>query len=293
MKTLRYKIESAGLYLLMSVFRILPPKTASGLGAWIGRSIGPRLGVNKSARRNLNLALPDENPDPLIRNMWDHLGRVLGEYPHLEYLAKHNMILKGEENLEPVLKAGKGGILIGGHFGNWELPSIFLHIKYGIRANITYRALNNPGADKLLQRFRTRRGKIRAIPKNRKAGITMMKALRNKEYIGILIDQKYNEGLAVPFFSLPAMTNPVAVQLAQKFEVPLVPLACRRIDENRFEIEFYPPICLFEPNGKPRPVDAVISDAHTLLESWIRRHPEQWLWLHKRWDSKNQKGQNG
>lgn len=111
----------------------------------------------------------------------------------------------------------------------------------------------------------------------------MMETIKQGGILGILIDQKYNQGLNVPFFGHPAMTNPFFVQLAQKYGAPLVPIRGIRLENGGFCLKIYPPVPTLEDNGTPRPIENVIQQAHTLLAGWIREKPEQWLWLHRRW----------
>ena len=115
----------------------------------------------------------------------------------------------------------------------------------------------------------------------------MMAALKQGRVLGMLIDQKYNEGLAVPFFGQPAMTNPVFVQMAQRYNGFLIPARAERLGGAHFRLTLHPPLALADQAGHPRTAEDVLAEAHRLLEEWIRERPEQWLWIHKRWDSKN------
>ena len=106
----------------------------------------------------------------------------------------------------------------------------------------------------------------------------MLKSLISGNSLALLGDQKYNEGVCVPFFGHDAMTNPAFVQFAQKFDLPLIPAQCIRMNGANFKIKAHPPIATQNRN-----VEDIISDYHALLEGWITERPEQWLWLHKRW----------
>ena len=126
-------------------------------------------------------------------------------------------------------------------------------------------------------------GQISGHSKSSAGGKGLMKSLKSGHCAGILIDQKYNEGLSIPFFGIEAMTNPVFVQLAQKYKCALVPIRNERLEGTNFRLNVYEPIEIFDSNDAPRPIEDVIKDAHALLESWITERPEQWLWLHRRW----------
>lgn len=288
-KKLSYAAQGFILAILMLVFRILPLDAASALGGWTGRTIGPRLGATKKAYKNLALVfpeMPESEKKKIVLGMWDNIGRVISEYPHLEKIGAERLTLINEPNVKNVLEAKKGGIFFSAHIGNWETHIPGMLARYGVTASLTYRALNNPAADKILRHYRTLNGKIPAFPKVRETGRTLITELKAGRFLAILIDQKYNEGIAVNFFGRPAMTNPAFVQLAQRYDAPLVPVRCKRIKGSHFEIIAHDPLTLKDANGKNLPVEQVIAQAHKILESWIQDSPDQWLWLHRRWNSK-------
>jgi len=288
MKKIRYAFEAVFLYLIFAIFKYLPAKTASNIGGWIGRVIGPRLAASRKAHKHILMAMPEisnERANEIVRGMWENLGRVIAEYPHLEKISRYYTTFENEERLLSLLeKEDQPLIFIGGHLSNWEINSIALLTHHNRSVDATYRAPNNPWVARLLDHARTLGGRLKAYPKSTESGRKIMQALKQGHALGILIDQKYNEGINVPFFNLPAMTNPVAVLLCQRYRCPLVPVKnIRGKDGCSFRIITYPPLDLFNEDGSPRPAEDVIKEAHALLEAWIREHPEQWLWLHHRW----------
>lgn len=287
-KNIMYLIEGALLSVLMLVFRLLPLDAASALGGWTGRTIGPRLGVSKRCARHLGYAFPgmdDNEKRRVILEMWDNLGRVIGEYPHLKKIGAERLTVHNEDIITSALAGGVGGIFFSGHVANWETHVPGMLARYGVTAALTYRHLNNPYADTILKKFRTLRGTIKAFPKTRESGKLLIGEIKNKNFLAILIDQKYNEGVSAPFFGRPAMTNPVFIQLAQKYKCPLIPVQCRRLKGAHFEITAYEPLTLTDAEGKNIPAADVAAAANAILEVWIRQAPGQWLWLHRRWDS--------
>jgi KDO2-lipid IV(A) lauroyltransferase len=274
------------LKLLFLFFRILPPETASNIGGAIGRTIGPRLAASRKALRNLQRAMPDMPPErqhEVITGMWSNLGRIMAEYAHLATHARDNTTIENVEYLQMLKDKGQNAIFFGAHFGNWELNAPAVVLQYDADVDVSYRAPNNPWVDKMLMKARSMNGQINGYAKSREGGKSMMGAIKGGSSLGILIDQKYNEGLSVPFFGIEAMTNPFFVQLAQKYKCALVPIRNTRLDGARFRLNIFEPIAVFDEDDKPRPVEDVIKDAHALLEGWIIEHPEQWLWLHRRW----------
>lgn len=289
MKKARYMIEGALCALLFLMFRILPLDMASGLGGFLGRTIGARLATSRKALRNLEGAMPELSEDErkaIIAQMWDNLGRVVAEYPHLKTIVTKRITVENPDIFES-LKDGqyKNAIFIGGHLGNWEIWAAAALLVYGIKVDITYRAPNNPYVDRLIHHYRSIGGKITAYPKSREGGRKIMNAIKDGRNIAILYDQKYNEGQAVPFFGKPAMTNPIAFQLAQKYGLPLVPGQCIRTKGAHFILKMYPSLPTHDTSGAAIPLEIIMREANLMLEGWIRGNPGQWLWLHKRWDS--------
>ena len=288
MKQFRYLLEACVLYVFYYLCRILPVDAASGLGGWLGRTIGPRLAASRKALRHLEQALPElseEQRRRTVRDMWDNLGRVLAEYPHLETIGRERTTFINKHILEDLCAKGGPAVFIGGHLANWEVSSAALLTQLGHPVDLTYRAVNNPFADALLRRARTLNGKLRAFPKSRESGKHILRTVKEGRFLGILIDQKYNEGVAVPFFGRPAMTNPIFVQLGQKYDCPIVPVCGKRLKGAHFEIHIAEPLSVFSEDGNPLPVEKIIENAHLYLENRIREEPGQWIWLHRRWPS--------
>lgn len=279
LKKIRYTLEAFVLFLFLIISKLLPVEWASELGGWIGRNIGPRLAASRKAITNIKLALPDKTEKEIqiiIKGMWDNLGRVMMEYPHLEKIGRDYTKIQGLDILERY--RDKPAILLSGHLANWEScpPTLFKQGQFN--ASPIYRAPNNPFSDKMLQWARTLGGKIKTIPKSRTGTRHIVKALSDGIFVGFVIDQKYNEGIAVDFFGYPAMTSPIFTQLAEKFKCPVIPIRIERTEKCNFKITIEEP--LETQNKKP---EEIIANMHMLLENWISEKPEQWLWLHRRW----------
>lgn len=289
LKTIRYACEAAFLYALFFFFGALPPETASNLGGWLGRNIGTRLAASRKARANIKLALPDVDQDTqnrIIKGMWENLGRVIAEYPHLERISHDYTSVEGTDILDQIAQHNLPAVFFGAHIANWEINGAASVTRFKRPIELTYRKPNNPWTAALLHKARTLNGRIKAHPKSRDSGRQIIQTLKDGGTLGILIDQKYNEGVEVAFFDAPAMTNPIFVQLCQKYRCPLIPVRTIREESCNFRLIAYPPLALFDSEGKALPVEDVIRQAHDILESWIREKPEQWLWLHRRWKSK-------
>lgn len=283
MKKLRYLIEAIFIWLAFALFRILPVDAASATGGWIGRTIGPRLGASKKARKNLEGAFPEKTPaeiDEVIRGMWDNLGRVMAEYPHLSAIVSMRCETRGLEHLS-MLDKNAPCVVIGAHLANWELLPFFFNAQADVDFSAIYREPNNPYVARILEKCRHMDDKVTYIAKSPRGVRDMVRTLKNGRWLANLIDQKYNRGLPVPFFGRPAMTSPAFLQLARTHDAPILPFQIERLSGCRFRITIHPP---FRLDG--RDDETALRDCYAMLEGWIRQNPAQWLWLHRRWDSK-------
>lgn len=280
MKTFRYICEAALVYALMGVFKILPAERASALGGWIGRNVAYKFSVTRKAKRHIanSLHTDDIETSRIAKNMWDNLGRLFAEYPHLPELYMTGTELTGIENLGTLpLKKNTPAIFFSGHLANWEISAPSLR-QQNIDVDLIYRAPNNPYVKKILDQCRSMDGTLRTYSKSAQGMRQVMAALKQGRRIGILIDQKYNQGVEVPFFGQPAMTSLAFIQLAKKFNCPLIPVQVERLGPTaKFRVTIHPPLDLTKDD------DSLITEAHTLLENWIKNAPTNWLWVHKRW----------
>ncbi len=291
MKKIKYIVEYIVLKMFFSVSLALGVEKASALGGWVGRLVGPRLAASRKAIANLKAAMPDLDDQQcrkVITEMWDNLGRVMGEYPHLTEIARDRTQIVNLDRVKIIGTDNQPGIVIAGHLANWEVAGPAAYVQGGFELDLVYRAPNNPWADTLLKKSRQIAPELRAMPKSQSGARDIMRSLKDGRHIGILIDQKYNEGIPALFFGRPAMTSPAFVQLAQKFKCPLVMARLERLDGPNFRITTVDIPCV-DASGQNLPVEAVIATAHKHLEDWIRDRPGQWLWLHRRWSERAEK----
>lgn len=288
MKTARYLLEAVLLHILMFFFRILPLDTASHVGGWLGRNIGSQLAASRKATRQIAEYMPNVDADAVTRDMWENLGRLIAEYPHIPEIGRKRVTIENDDILQSYINIGQPCMFFSAHMGNWEIPPASLLLQYGQTVDITYRAPNNPWVDKALLKMRSLNGRIQAYAKSRAGAQKMLQALRDHHMMCFLIDQKYNEGVAVPFFGKPAMTNPAFVMMARKYNYPLIPIQIIREKGAHFRLIVHEPLNI----SKERSVEEIINEAHRLLEEWIAKRPAQWLWLHRRWDSLKLKEEN-
>lgn len=282
-----HPLQGLAGHLFFALIRLLPIAAASGLGGWIGRAFGPRAGVSNRARRNLRRAFPDmpeSEIETIISDMWDNLGRTVMEYPLLArikvYTDDAHVEVVGAEHLDNLRDDAKPGIFFSGHLANWEIPAISI-TKRGLKSHLVYRAPNNPYVNDLFRRRHLNDGTL--IPKGPSGARLALKALTDGGHLGMLVDQKMNDGIAAPLFGNDAMTAPALAQLALKFDCPVVPVRCERLGGVKFRITCYPPLDLAPSEDRQADVLRITTEVNSILEDWIRQRPAQWLWLHNRW----------
>jgi len=284
LRNLRHGAEALGAYAGWALFAVLPLDWASALGGWLARTVGHHLKVNLLARRNLHQIFPKMSEEELTRTMaevWDKLGRVVGEFPHLKQITAQRLEIIGAEYVEAMRTDGKPGILISAHFGGWELSGpIAQHL--GLPVHVIYRAANNPWVENL---FRKGRG-IAAesfIAKGSPGARKALRVLSDGGHLGMLVDQKMNDGISVPFLGREAMTAPAVAHFALKYHCPVVPGRIERLQGAHFRVTFEPPIIQTETGNRDHDARAMMLAINEMIERWVRQKPGQWLWLHQRW----------
>lgn len=291
MKNVRYAIEAALVYIFFIFFRMIGLDAASACGGWIGRTVGPHLAASRKAFENLRRAMPERSESErraIVKGMWDNLGRVIAEYPHLEKIGRERVELPERALLDRLREDGMPAIVATAHMANWEVAVPAMLLQGNLPTDMVARVPNNPMTARILERARTLNGRLRVINKSKSSVRQLLESMKKGGHIAMLVDQKYNEGVAVPFFGSPAMTSTAFVQLCQKFKCPLVFGRLERLGGARFRLTpCDPPLTLFDAAGAHLPAETVIAEAHTRLEKWIRERPEQWLWLHRRWPRGN------
>jgi len=287
-RRLLYLAEGAGAVVIYALFRALPLDAASALGGFLGRGIGQRLAVSRRALRNLTRAMPEIGEAEgwrVICGMWDNLGRVIAEYPHLGkyhcYSGDGRIEMRGAENIRAQGAPGKRAIFFSGHFGNWEVPTLAV-TQAGLQVAEIYRAANNPIVDRLVNHARSVVGSELA-PKGSIAARRMIAAMRGGRSIAMLVHQKMNDAIAVPFFGRDAMTAPALARLALRFECAVVPVRVDRLEGARFRITAEPPLELPKSGDAEADTLAIMTRVNQVLERWIRERPDHWFWIHRRW----------
>ena len=283
-KKIIYFIEGVGLLLIFIFLRILPLNISSFLMGKLASLIGPKLGVTKKAYNNIKNVMPEKSENEIkkiIKDMWENLGKVVGEYPHLSKLdpEKNNKIrVYGKKNLLLIKKTKTPAIFFSGHLANWEISPI-ASIKNGVPVLSIFRRPNNPIVNFLIKYLRSN---LPMAPKGKEGAKQLIYSLKKGISIGLVIDQKMNDGIKVPFFNKPAMTSDALAQLCLRIKSLVVPVEVERIKNTNFKITFHDPLKITK-NGKSKTPVQIMTEVNLIMEKWIRKNPGQWLWLHRRW----------
>jgi len=288
---MQFQLEAWLVRAALALLRRLGPVAASNLGGAVARTIGPWLPVSRVADANLRAALPEiDNAarQRVIRGVWDNLGRTTAELPHVAALRATatgpGWEIDGAEIARRMAAHPGPVILISAHTGNWEiLPAI--GAAFGMRMAMFYRAARNPLVDRITVDLRNRAagGAMPQFPKGAAGARAAFGFLRDGGVLGLLVDQKMNDGIAVPFFGRTAMTASAAAAYALRFDCPVLPVHVERIGPARLRIVCDEPIIACPTGDRQADILTMTTEMNACVERWVRARPEQWLWLHRRW----------
>jgi KDO2-lipid IV(A) lauroyltransferase len=266
---------------------MLPIDVASAVAGWTIEIVGPFTGAHHIADRNIRTALPELTDDErrgVLRAMWNNMGRIAGEYVHLKCLAESPTRVQIDDPQGLFARAASertGALVLSAHFGNWEIFCL-----PGCRAGATqfdvYRAANNPGVDRLLKHARSDLTRGGLIAKGPAAMRESVSCLRKGHYVGMLVDQKINEGISVEFFGRKAMTTRAPALLAYRLGCPIFVVLVERIRGARFVIHVHE-MNVERSGNLGDDVERTTRDINAVLEAAIRAKPEMWMWVHRRW----------
>jgi Kdo2-lipid IVA lauroyltransferase/acyltransferase len=269
-------------------------RAANFIGAAM-RRLGPLLPEHRIGRANLRAAFPEKSDaeiEGILAGVWDNLGRVVAEFVHLDELRvaaspcdDPNAIVLEPAMLERcrrVIGSGRASLGFACHTANWEVSALIAKL-LGAESAVLYRRQNLRAVSDAVIKLRA--GVMgQMIPSGLDAPVRLARLVQEGVTVGMLVDQHYTKGVDVTFFGRPCKANPLIALLARQLECPIYGVRIIRLpDRNRFGGD------LTEPITPPRDADGRIDVQATMqaitnvVEGWVREHPEQWLWLHRRW----------
>ena len=238
---------------------------------------------------NLRRAFPEKSEEEILRiarGVYRNLGIVAAEFFDIPRLTLSNIgkliDAEGLENCRQALSKGRGVLLFGAHFGNWELEAVTVSLLIK-NAVVIYRPLDSSLLDHLILRVRSATGNT-PLPKDR-AMRPMLRSLKRNEMLGILIDQNAacHEGVFVDYFGHPACTTDGLALLALHTEAPVFPAYMARLPDGRYRLVIGPEVEIIRTGNREADVFANTQRFTKIIEETVRRYPDQWLWVHQRW----------
>lgn len=292
MNNLTENIILAAITFFTRLFGLIPRKIGFQTGIVIGRLLYKTNGrFRKIAIENLCNAYPEKTESEIkkiARRVFENLGKIVYEVCWSTNLNNAELFshfkIHGMQNIRKAYKKGKGVLVLTAHFGNWELLTVVGKL-IGYPFSIVYRPLDSKSLERFIVKTRTRFGGV-MIPKKR-AFRKILKSLDRKEMVALLMDQNvaWREGVFAPFFQLPACTNKGLAMLALKTDAPVIPMFLLR-EKKGYKGIILPEIPLVRTGDKTKDIEVNTSAYNQVIESVVRQHPEQWFWVHRRWNTK-------
>lgn len=288
-------MEAAAVRMVFAALRLFPLRMSMAIGRGIGRAVSrmvPRL--RKTAERNLEIAMPELTEDrrrEIIAGTYGSLGRQLGFVAHFPMFKPEDIrdlveVVGKNENFDPAFEEGRGVLFFTGHFGSWEVFSL-LPAAFGYEMNILVRRIDNPLVEGLIDSLRTRFGTV-TLGK-RQSGRRLYRILEKGGLLGILADlnAQHRDGVFVDFFGVPASTTKSMAKIALKTRTVVLPaFAVWEKDKRRYVVYLEPPIDYEVTDDREKDIQELTRKITEAVERFVRKYPEQWLWIHKRWNTR-------
>ena len=293
-------VGSLAVALLKGLRHIDPDRMADFTGALM-RKVGPLLPEQHVARENLKAAFPEKSAaeiEKILSASWDNLGRMGAEFAHLDRLwdydpdrpdrpSRYDISRDNLDRAVRVATDGKPALIFAAHLANWELPAISAAAA-GVDSAVLYRRPNVERIDNWLRETRSASmGEL--ISTGLEAPLKLAEALQRGAHVGMLVDQYYVRGVPVTFFGRRTMANPLLARLARHFDCPIHGVRMVRLPRHRFRGEITEAIQPARDAFGKIDVSGTTQIIIGIIEGWIREHPEQWLWQHRRWRPEDEK----
>ena len=280
---------------LVGLLAIIPIRAGQFLGRMLGRFLGiAMVGPMKSSLNGLRMVFGDRMSErqlkKLNRRVVIHFAQMLFEVPHILRLNLKNLhryvSFENEKAFTDALAKGKGCFILTGHFGNWELMSAAITLKFQASGIAVARPSDFAPVEELLMRLRTRFG-TEIVPK-KKAMKKLLMGTRTNKAMGILQDQNVDwyEGVFVPFMGEWACTNKGLALIAMKTGAPVVPVFSARQPDGRYRVVFENEVDLIRSGSKLADTEENTAEFNRIINKYIYWYPDQWFWFHKRWKTR-------
>ena len=291
---MRQRLEYAAAWPFIKIMGILPRPLARAIGmglAWVIYLLHVRL--RRVGMRNLALAFPEKSEAErarILRGEFASLGRQLAEVCHFPEYTLANVdevvVYDGFENYERAHARGKGVLLFAGHFGGWELSSFVLSM-HGHWMHVLMRGMDNKYLGELILRYRTMH-RNKAVDKDDFVR-GLLSAMKAGEVVGMLMDTNMTppQGIFVDFFGIPACTAAGPARIALRTDAAVVPtFTIWDAEIGKYRLRFDPAVELVRTGDIEADIKANTQKFTSIIEEYVRKYPEQWLWVHRRWKTR-------
>jgi len=289
MKIIRYFLEFVIVIIFFLIFKIIGLKLSSDLGEIIGKYFGPLFRKKTIAKKNILIAFPGLNEksiNGMIDRMWKNIGRIFGEYIHINKFSvidqKKKIIFTNKNNIEILKKNNKPIVFFSGHFANFELMAKCLQ-ELGFNIGAIYRPLNNIFLNPIMEFIRKKYICPIQIKKGSNGTKKLIKHISTNNPLALMIDQRLSSSIRVPFFNQPATTTTTPAQLAIKYDALLVPVFLKRLEKTNFEFFIEEALIINRTNDYDKDIFNITQIMNIKIEEFIKRDPAHWLWSHDRW----------
>ncbi len=289
LRPLRHRAEYLAVKMVQLVVRSMPRRWAAALGGGLGRLFHRWDDRRRStAVRNVRAALPGRTDDEhraIVASAFANVGRHVIELLRFDAMRVDQMMalveFEGAEHVERARAAGRGAMFFTGHFGFWELHVMAHAVRFEPILMVA-RRLDNPFLEAMIERVRTRVG-TRIIPRQG-AVRGLLRGLLEHRSVGMMVDQHMQDrsAVTVEFLGRPAATTSAIAALALRTGAPVIPVFTLPLPGYRYRVVYEPPVEMPDPR-RPDAVQVLTQRCTDVLESYVRRQPELWLWMHRRW----------
>lgn len=291
---MRHRLEYALAWCVVKTIGALPRSLARLVGVTLGQLIYLLHGkLRRVGMRNLAIAFPEKTAAErrkIVRKVFTSLGRQFAEVCLFPTYTGENVsrivAYDGYENFDRASQRGKGVLFLTGHIGGWEL-SAFAHSLYGHPLHFVMRPLDNPYLDDLVRRYRTMHGNTPILKDNPVR--ELLRAMKAGATVGILMDTNMTppEGVFVDFFGVPACTASGLARIALRTDAAVVPgFTVWDPVLRKYRLRFEPPVALIRTGNNDADIVANTALFTKVIEDVVRRYPDQWLWVHRRWKTR-------
>lgn len=268
------------------------PDRASDFMGKLARTFGPYISASRTGRENLRRAFPEKSDaeiENILKGVWDNLGRVAGEFVHLDKMWDYDDRRPNAGRIETfnvdrfigLYTDNKPAILFSAHLGNWELAAVGAR-KYGLDSAVLFRMPNNRFIADFIHETRADL-MSQLVPAGSEAALFMAGVIERGGHLGMLVDQHKKPGVRVNFFGRPCWANATLARLARHYDCPVHGARVIRLPKNRFRIELTKALDLPRDAEGKIELQGTMQAVTSTIEGWVREYPEQWLWLHRRW----------